>query len=104
MKEQSEPAPSNIRENTWRDLVPKSKPAEAQTPHQSTQAPVTPVFMHGLGKVLPKGTWLPVPFNCDIYVGDAFYGREDIDGFMDELSARMHGLAGEGSFPSWEDE
>ncbi len=39
---QPDPAPSEVREITWRDLIPKSTPAAEQSPNESTQAPVTP--------------------------------------------------------------
>ena len=32
--------------------------------------PVVPVVMHGLGRALPRGEALLVPFNCDVVVGD----------------------------------
>ena len=36
------PAPSEVREITWRDLIPKPAPVTEKTPPESTQAPVTP--------------------------------------------------------------
>ncbi|HEV8239918.1 MAG TPA: lysophospholipid acyltransferase family protein [Thermoanaerobaculia bacterium] len=65
-------------------------------------APVVPVFLHGLGKSLPRGSLLPVPFFCDVFVGEALYGRQDTHELMDELAERMTALAAEGSFPPWE--
>lgn len=66
--------------------------------------PVTPVFLHGFGKVLPKGAWLPVPFFCDVFIGrpvvpPAEGGR---DAYVATLEARMATLASEGRFPTWD--
>jgi 1-acyl-sn-glycerol-3-phosphate acyltransferase len=36
--------------------------------HNSTQ--VTPIIMHGLGRALPRGEALLVPFNCDVIIGE----------------------------------
>ncbi len=64
--------------------------------------PVTPVFMHGLGKALPKGTWLIVPFVCDIFVGEFVAWRGDTRQFMSDLRKDIEGLAAIGQFPAWE--
>ena len=57
------------------------------------QVPVIPVFLHGLGKALPKDDPILVPFFCDVFVGEAMPGRPDSAGFMAELEARMADLA-----------
>jgi 1-acyl-sn-glycerol-3-phosphate acyltransferase len=64
--------------------------------------PVVPVFMHGLGKTLPRGSVVPVPFYCDVFVGEALHGREDHKAFMGEFTERMQALAAEGKFAVWD--
>ena len=64
--------------------------------------PITPVLLHGLGKVLPKGEKLLVPFFCDVFVGEPLYGFKDRKGFMAQLEERMAELSQEGAFPPWE--
>ena len=64
--------------------------------------PVTPVFFHGLGKVLPKGSWLPVPFFLDVFVGHSLFGTDDPKQFMQTLDETMSTLAEEGHFASWD--
>ena len=55
--------------------------------------PVHPMFMHGLGKVLPKDGRLLVPFNSEIVVGAPLVWNDGIDAFMAALQARMQELA-----------
>jgi 1-acyl-sn-glycerol-3-phosphate acyltransferase len=65
--------------------------------------PVIPVFMHGLGKALPRGEMVLVPFFVDVFAGDPIAsGRGDKAAFMAELDRRIHDLAAEGNFPEWE--
>jgi 1-acyl-sn-glycerol-3-phosphate acyltransferase len=66
-------------------------------------AVVVPVFLHGLGKALPRGEILLVPFFVDVFVGEPLaLARDDKEAFMAELDRRMQGLAAEGKFPAWE--
>ena len=65
------------------------------------KVPVIPVFMHGLGKALPKGSALLVPFNCTVSVGEPLYGKESHDSFVKDLEASMAALAAEEKLPVW---
>lgn len=53
------------------------------------QVPVIPVFMHGLGKAMPRGEWLPVPFFCDVFVGLPLKWHGDRKLFMSELEQSL---------------
>lgn len=66
------------------------------------EVPIVPVYLHGLGKALPRGSILLVPFFVDIFVGEAMAWTGDRAGFMAELDRRIHHLAAEGHFPVWE--
>ncbi len=66
------------------------------------QVPIVPVFMHGLGKALPKGETVLVPFFCDIAVGSACYWNHDRSQFMTSLDAQMRELAQLINIPEWD--
>ena len=65
------------------------------------KVPVIPLFIHGLGKALPKGTALLVPFNCTVSAGAPLYGKESHDSFVKDLEASMAALAAEEKLPVW---
>lgn len=46
---------------------------------------VTTVVMHGLGRAMPKGGSMIVPFNCDVVIGDTHYPEGGADGFVEQL-------------------
>ena len=66
------------------------------------KVPVIPIFMHGLGKALPKGSSLLVPFNCIVSVGEPLYGQGSYAEFVAKLEARVAELAAEEKLPAWE--
>ncbi|WP_298822446.1 lysophospholipid acyltransferase family protein [uncultured Roseibium sp.] len=65
-------------------------------------APTVPVFTHGLGKALPKGSFLLVPFFCDIFVGEPITWTGDRTQFMTTLKDRFNELSSEKNFAPWE--
>ena len=78
------------------------KSGVAHLARRHPQVPVVPVFMHGLGKTLPRGAIVPVPFFCDVFVGEALFGADDHRAFMRLFTERMQALAAEGKFAVWE--
>lgn len=51
--------------------------------------PVVPVFMHGLGKSMPKGTWIPIPLFISIVIGKPLYWTDGKNAFMEALKGRF---------------
>ena len=48
--------------------------------------PVSPVVMHGLGRALPRGEALFVPFNCDVVVGEPMKMQGKSSQFVRQLT------------------
>lgn len=65
------------------------------------EIPIIPVFMHGLGKALPKGEAILVPFFCDLFVGQPIEPGLRKQEFMARLSQKMEELKGELPAASW---
>jgi len=66
------------------------------------EIPITPVFMHGLGKALPKGEALLVPFFCDMFVGQPLDSQLKKRELMNQLCASMDELAAELPTEAWD--
>lgn len=64
--------------------------------------PVVPIYMHGLGKALPKGSSLLVPFNCTVNVGEPLYGTGSYNDFMRAFEDRITALGAEETRLDWD--
>lgn len=53
---------------------------------------VVPVAMHGLGRALPRGEALLVPFNCDVVIGEALPQARDANEFVQTLGDTLNEL------------
>jgi 1-acyl-sn-glycerol-3-phosphate acyltransferase len=56
------------------------------------EAPVTPVWLQGAGRVLPKGKAIPVPMNCTVMVGPPVHWEGRRTPFMEALQAGLLAL------------
>ncbi len=54
--------------------------------------PIYPVFIYGLGKVLPKGELILVPFFCDVAIGTPIFWDSNKKIFMALLDRQMKEL------------
>ena len=77
------------------------KPGIAHLARRFPHTPIVPVFLEGLGKSLPKGKALPIPFNCHATVGKAMIWNGDKQDFLHDLSERMEYLSGERLYTRW---
>jgi 1-acyl-sn-glycerol-3-phosphate acyltransferase len=73
----------------------------ARIAERRPEVPVIPVFTHGLGKALPKGKWLIVPFFVDIFVGEPLRFEGDRTAYMQRYRNAMQALANEETHSDW---
>jgi 1-acyl-sn-glycerol-3-phosphate acyltransferase len=59
---------------------------------QRPDVPVIPVFFYGLGKCLPKGEVILVPFFVDAFIGEPLHWEGSRQLFMDKLEKTMSEL------------
>jgi 1-acyl-sn-glycerol-3-phosphate acyltransferase len=57
------------------------------------EVPIYPVFIYGLGKVLPKGEMILVPFFCDLAIGEPIFWGDSKKSFMELLDRQMKELS-----------
>ncbi len=73
----------------------------ARIAERRPDVPVIPVFTHGLGKALPKGEWVIVPFFVDIFVGEPLCFEDDRAAYMQRFRDAMSALATEEKHSDW---
>lgn len=65
--------------------------------------PVFPVYLHNMGKCMPKGSWLFVPFNCEMIVGaQAELKTLPMEAVPNHLKRLVEGLGAETSLGRWD--
>jgi 1-acyl-sn-glycerol-3-phosphate acyltransferase len=70
--------------------------------HARPDVPVVPIFMHGLGKALPRGSLVLVPFNVIVSVGEPLYGTDTYSEFVSKLQRAVADLTAAEKLPLWE--
>lgn len=73
----------------------------ARIAERRPDVPVIPVYTYGLGKALPKGEWMIVPFFVDIFVGEPLQFDGDRAAYMDRYREAMAALAREEKHADW---
>eukprot|EP00005_Dracoamoeba_jomungandri_P007537 CAMPEP_0174271920 /NCGR_PEP_ID=MMETSP0439-20130205/49469_1 /TAXON_ID=0 /ORGANISM="Stereomyxa ramosa, Strain Chinc5" /LENGTH=190 /DNA_ID=CAMNT_0015362199 /DNA_START=176 /DNA_END=748 /DNA_ORIENTATION=+ len=97
--------PEGTRGSTPENLKPFKK-GIAYLAKSHPNVPIIPIFLAGLGKILPRGAFVPVPFFIDGFVGEPIEEceRDNIDCWMETLTEKMKDLKQEASFlGAWED-
>jgi 1-acyl-sn-glycerol-3-phosphate acyltransferase len=64
---------------------------------------VTPVWIQGAGRVLPKGKAVPVPLTCCVLVGEPIRWAGDREALMGELRAALEALEAQAPPLRWKE-
>jgi 1-acyl-sn-glycerol-3-phosphate acyltransferase len=83
------------------DELGRLKSGVARLAEAFPDAPVTPVWIQGAGRVLPKGEVVPAPLNCAVLVGEPVAWTGDRHAFMAELRAALLALKAEAPPLRW---
>ncbi len=60
--------------------------------NEREDTPVIPVVTHGLGRALPRGEALLVPFNCDVVLGEPIHHFDNADQFVTQVTDEFEQL------------
>lgn len=74
------------------DVPGDIKPGLWHLARRFPEVPVYPVYLHGTGRALPKGSWIPVPLFADICVGESFFITTDKKAFPARIKDIFAGL------------
>jgi 1-acyl-sn-glycerol-3-phosphate acyltransferase len=84
------------------EQLSRFKSGVARLVERNPEAPIIPIFMHGLGKALPRGDFLLVPFFVDVVIGEPIYWRGSVNATMQAYETAMRELAKQVEMPAWE--
>ena len=86
------------------DTMAQLKNGVARLAEAFPEAPVIPVWIQGAGRVLPKGTLIPVPMTCCVLVGEAIRWEGRRTPFMDSLREALLALKAKAPPLRWSEE
>jgi 1-acyl-sn-glycerol-3-phosphate acyltransferase len=84
------------------EQMTRFKSGVSRLTERNPDAPIIPVFMHGLGKSLPRGDFVVVPFFSEIVFGDPIYWQNSVPATMEAYQTAMDKLAEQCDIPAWE--
>lgn len=52
---------------------------------RNPEVPIVPIFLHGAGRTLPRGSRVPVPFRIDVFVGEPVFVTGDRQALLETI-------------------
>jgi 1-acyl-sn-glycerol-3-phosphate acyltransferase len=86
------------------DTMAQLKNGVARLAEAFPEAPVIPVWIQGAGRVLPKGTLIPVPMTCCVLVGEPIRWEGRRTAFMEGLRDALLALKAKAPPLRWSEE